>query len=156
MNVTAKQIRLFHYKYTKEESLEGCWEWLYATNSAGYGLFRVPPRCQLAHRVSYWIHKGPFDLQKDLMHTCDNPACVNPDHLKLCDHAMNMADRIAKGRARASQRKRTDLKLDLESARKIKNLLAEGKMSQRAIGRLMGVSQATVRFVMLGRIWADA
>lgn len=135
-----------------------CWEWCYAKNAAGYGIVHIGGRtggCQLAHRVSYWMHNGPFDLSKDLMHSCDNPGCVNPKHLSVATNAMNMADRIAKGRAKVSQRKRDDLKLNIEQAREIKKLLKEGDLSKRAIGRLFDVSLGTVRFIESGRLWAE-
>jgi len=154
MDLEPLRIALFHSKYVKDEDT-GCWEWVAALNAGGYGLFKLPDACKLAHRVSYWIHKGPFDESLDIMHKCDNPGCVNPDHLQIATHAMNMADRIAKGRARASQRKRKDLKLTPESAAQIKFLLEQGLQSQRSIGRLFGVSQNTVRYIGLGRLWAD-
>jgi len=154
MEIDYSRIPYFTSKYIKDSDT-GCWEWVAAKNRAGYGLLKLPDACKLAHRVSYWIHKGPFDESMDIMHKCDNPGCVNPDHLEICTHAMNMADRIAKGRARESQRKRTDLKLTSESAAQVKRLLLRGELSQRAIARLFGVTETSIRHIKSGRLWAD-
>jgi hypothetical protein len=76
----------------------GCWEWTGARNWKGYGVLRVDERNQLAHRIAYQLAYGetPFDLY--VLHHCDNPGCVRPDHLFLGTLADNNADMRAKGR----------------------------------------------------------
>ena len=53
---------------------------------------------QLAHRYTYYIFTGPFDLSKCVLHHCDNPACVNPDHLLLGTYHDNSQDMVLRGR----------------------------------------------------------
>lgn len=74
----------------------GCWNWL-AAKSKGYGVFILKRERHLAHRLIFSIAErdpGAFFV----LHRCDNPACINPDHLFLGDQVANMRDMAAKGR----------------------------------------------------------
>lgn len=87
-----------------EKRSSGCWEWLGALNSDGYGScsVRYPNNkitSQSAHRVSWKLFVGDIPAGKFVCHKCDNPKCVNPDHLFLGTHKDNMTDRNTKGRA---------------------------------------------------------
>lgn len=76
----------------------GCWEWGGPTTKKGYGRFSQGQRTWRAHRLAYELTYGPFPTQLQVLHHCDNPPCVRPEHLFLGDHAANMADAVAKGR----------------------------------------------------------
>ena len=82
---------------------EGCWLWAAATDQDGYGRFVAKlagKTYKTAHRFSYALHTGEVIPDgKVVMHSCDNPRCVNPDHLTLGSTRDNMLDKIAKGRA---------------------------------------------------------
>jgi len=77
-----------------------CWEWQGGTQNVGYGLIRDGKRMRSTHRVSYEEHKGPIPKGLCVMHSCDNPICVNPLHLSLGTHKQNTHDMMAKGRAK--------------------------------------------------------
>lgn len=76
----------------------GCWEYTGGIDRCGYGKFAVGKRRLGAHKVSYVLHRGSIDPGLVVMHTCDNPTCINPDHLQLGTVRDNVHDCIAKGR----------------------------------------------------------
>ena len=92
--------------------ITGCWNWLQGKNGKGYGRIsclviddngEVKKSQQLAHRVSWLLHRGPIPKGEGahgtvVMHTCDNPACVNPAHLRLGTQSDNVKDMVVKGR----------------------------------------------------------
>lgn len=78
----------------------GCIHWTGGNLVRGYGRIRVTPsRFELAHRVAYELRFGPIPAGLFVLHRCDNPLCVNPDHLFPGTHADNMRDMVAKNRA---------------------------------------------------------
>jgi hypothetical protein len=83
----------------------GCWNWQASKNNKGYGQLRIEGRGVLAHRLSYIFHKGEIPPGGCILHSCDNPACINPDHLRVGTKAHNTADMMAKGRHRAGNAK---------------------------------------------------
>jgi hypothetical protein len=79
----------------------GCWEWIGGKNNIGYGMFRDGPKMRTAHRVSYEIFNNKkIPKYMCVLHKCDNPRCVNPDHLWLGSHKDNTKDMIHKGRSK--------------------------------------------------------
>ncbi|MGY6156641.1 HNH endonuclease signature motif containing protein [Paraburkholderia graminis] len=79
-----------------------CWEWTASRNKGGYGqaiCWLKTHGTILAHRLSYIHFKGPIPVGHDICHTCDNPSCINPDHLWDGTPKENMRDMIRKGRS---------------------------------------------------------
>ena len=76
----------------------GCWLWLGPRDGDGYGRFWINGRKTSAHRLAWTLAHGEIADGLHVLHRCDRPACVNPDHLALGTHWQNMADRDAKGR----------------------------------------------------------
>lgn len=81
-----------------------CEEWSRARDKDGYGVRRVGTRTVKAHRHAYEQKHGPIPDGMLVMHTCDNPPCVNLDHLRLGTVADNNRDMARKGRHRHNQR----------------------------------------------------
>src|SRR5882672_10379584 len=76
----------------------GCWVWTAWKNSKGYGNFNIGERKWKAHRLSYTFFYGPIPDGLLVLHRCDNPSCVNPDHLFLGTARDNFQDAISKKR----------------------------------------------------------
>jgi hypothetical protein len=78
----------------------GCWEWTSNKNNKGYGMFKISAAVgnHLAHRVAFELANGRFPDGLCVLHRCDNPLCVNPEHLFLGTMKDNVQDMDAKGR----------------------------------------------------------
>ena len=97
----------------KFDRSDGCWEWK-GRKVKKYGQLRMPGKGYIsAHRFSYALFCGPIPDNTNVLHTCDNPGCVRPDHLFLGTAADNVRDMIRKGRAQIGTHRR---KISPESA----------------------------------------
>lgn len=77
----------------------GCCFYTGSLDRCGYGLYKIGRHNLGAHKVSYIANKGDYDQDNlELLHSCDNPSCINPEHLKPGTHRENMQDCIKKGR----------------------------------------------------------
>lgn len=129
----------------------GCWLWLGAR--AGTGCYGViwDGRQKRAHRIIWEILNGPIPVGLDLCHHCDNPHCVNPDHLFLGTRSDNNNDSVRKGRwNRPLGENHPKAKLTSIQVLEIR----EASCSQRKIAHYYGVSRAVIRQVLSGKAWS--
>lgn len=89
--------KLFSRFMEKVNKTESCWIWMGSKHPRGYGCF-CGGNTATAHRYSYEHFVGPIPDGLCVCHKCDNPSCVNPDHLFVGTHTDNMLDKMAKGR----------------------------------------------------------
>lgn len=131
----------------------GCHIFTGTKDECGYGRIGKDGRYPRVHREMWEKHYGEIPSGLCVCHRCDTPACINPDHLFLGTHADNMADRASKGRYNNHGEKNPSAKLTELEVACIKALLVEG-VSQAALGREFGVSDAAIRLIKSGQSWA--
>ena len=84
--------------WDKVEKTDGCWVWTASKNRQGYGYFRFDGKMRKAHRMAWLFAIGEIPEGMMVCHSCDNPSCVNPEHLWLGTGQDNMDDMNTKGR----------------------------------------------------------
>ena len=146
----------------------GCHEWTMAKNEKGYGVTCIPGtrRTMRAHRLAYETLVGPIPDKTCLLHSCDNPACCNPDHLSFGDRAKNNADMIAKGRQKKGESRKGKSncqyergashhasKLKADDVIKIREMRTGGA-TYAAIAEQFGLRASSVGKIIRGELWA--
>lgn len=130
----------------------GCWWWIAAASSAGYGQLWADGKVKYAHRVSYEMHIGEIPDGLFVCHHCDNPGCVNPEHLFVGTHTDNMHDMFRKSRRGTTVYGQTHgmSKLTEDDVREI---ILDSR-SQRAIAADFGIHQTNVSLIKRRKAWA--
>jgi len=151
--------------FSKVDKTAECWIWNAARQAlnykSGYGVIRVyinGKRTMIgAHRLSYIMHHGELDNNLFVCHTCDNPLCVNPDHLFLGTQKDNIHDAVLKGR-----HFHAELPGELNPAAKLTEPLVEGiKLLHKEgfgtsrLARMYGVHRTTIQKIMRNKTWRD-
>jgi hypothetical protein len=135
----------------------GCWEWNGSRKARGYGQINAGGRggaMLKAHRVSWAIHFGSIPDGLHVLHRCDNPPCVNPDHLFLGTNKDNASDCKSKGRkASLAGEQNGRAKLNCGAVLAIRALASEG-VSRDEIKDRFAISRTTVREIIERKKWS--
>lgn len=153
MNIDADLINRFRDKFVKL-GVNSCWEWVGARTSLGYGHITVEGVRQYAHRVSYAIHTGAVNSDTHILHSCDNPSCVNPNHLSAGTSRDNMLDKERKGRGNHKRGEGNHSKLTTADVVRLRELHATTEISFAQLGRDFGVSAVTASLIVKRVKWA--
>ena len=158
-------MKTFHERYVRIP-FTTCWIWEGCKQgNNGYGAYQHEKKRVLAHRFSYLIHKGEIPKGMSVCHACDEPSCVNPDHLFIGTHADNMRDMERKGRSNSSARieaarmvdKRGELhpsaKLTEQAVIFMRQLKRDGR-TYKELSVMFGVNHRTVTSAVLGHTWS--
>lgn len=129
-----------------------CWEWTGSLNSTGYGQINIGNTPRLVHRVSWATFKGPIPDGMDVLHRCDNPKCVRPDHLFVGTHEMNMADKMAKKRHRFGVSRGVQHGCSVLTEKQVLQIRASTKTPQQ-IAEQFGISRRHVRDIRARVSW---
>lgn len=135
--------------FAKVKVTDTCWEWL-GSKWRGYGRLTVNGIPKKAHRFMWEMTHGSIPSDMHVLHSCDNPACVNPAHLFLGTHQDNMKDKIKKGRSNKGA-KNGHAKLTASDVAKIKEL--NGSITQKEISQIFSVSQVQISRIVTGKRW---
>lgn len=146
------------WEKVKKAGPDECWEWQAAKQHGGYGFFGIAGKSIKAHRFSWELANGPIPKGEGyhgtcVCHKCDNPSCVNPNHLFLGTNKDNADDRDAKGRCKAKGplgERSGRSKLKAEQVVAIRN---DGRKVTE-IARAYGVGHATIHRILNRICWA--
>ena len=136
-------------KHSIPEPNTGCWLWVGTRLTAGYGQVGGggSKRLELAHRASWRLHFGEIPAGLHVLHSCDTPPCVNPDHLFLGTRSDNMRDCASKGRCHGlSPQIVTAIRAQLNGPRR--------HGLQRELARRYGVTDGVISAIKSGRTFA--
>lgn len=140
--------------WSKVRKSDGCWEWLAAKNGNGRGAVSFRGKMDLAYHVAWILTHGEIPDDLYVLHRCDNPGCVNPDHLFLGTQADNIADKVAKGR-QARGADYSNARLTQAQAEEIRTRYQAGGISTYQLAREYGVSQQTTHRIVAGRSYTS-
>ncbi len=135
-----------------------CWLWTGKLSKSGYGRIvsggsvTKGAKTLRAHRVSWELAFGSIPDGLQVLHHCDNPRCVRPDHLFLGSHIDNMVDRNAKGHYPRGVR-HPNAKLTDDAIREIRRLYAAGGFRQQDLADRYGVNQTLIGFIVRRIYW---
>jgi hypothetical protein len=141
----------------KVNKTESCWLWE-GTLNRKYGAFRrfINDKWVMykAHRFAYEYFKGNIPQGLQVCHSCDNPKCVNPDHLWIGTAKENVADMLKKGRKNIGAKK-TGTNLNQSIANQIRMVFNEGGKKYPEIAKMFNTSTAQVCRIINNKIWKE-
>lgn len=156
--IRVTQYSPMEYRFWKRVDKEGpihpilgqCWQWIGYKLKTGYGKFTWG----LAHRYSWSVHRGEIPDGISVLHQCDNPSCVNPDHLFLGTQLGNMMDMQEKGRS-ARGEKQGSSKLTEAEVLEIRQRYRRysHKHGSGALAKQYGVSLTEIWRIVHGERW---
>jgi hypothetical protein len=151
MIYTDKDIKRFWKKVNKTDS---CWNWSNCIIGHGYGGFKINRKIIRAHRFSWLLYFGEIPIRMLVCHKCDNPKCVNPEHLFLGTNKDNTNDMIQKGRGnKAKGEKQGFSKLTEEQVINIRKEYIEGNISYSKLSKKYNVVFGTIAAVLTNKTW---
>jgi len=158
--LTEQDVQRFHSKIRKSET-NACWNWTGTKDHRGYGLFKVIRkadgirRMTKAHRVSYLLANqfDPGDLL--VLHDCDNPSCVNPNHLSLGTCKKNMLDAKSRMRTLSGEKNKQAIFTEsqvLKIREMYKRTMRKNKMRRRVALKFQ-CSEVTIQKMVYNKTW---
>lgn len=132
-------------KYNKN----GCIDWTGSLATRGYGKFYLEGKEIMAHRAAWILFNGDIPEGKHILHDCDRPSCVNPNHLRLGDHLENMRDMTKRNRVNRTTRW---TKLTVAQVKEIRQKFANGS-TQPELAKAYGVHRSNIGLIVKRKAW---
>lgn len=140
--------------WNKVDTEGDCLVWVGARKQDGYGRFKIAGQCVSSHRYVFTILGIAIPNGAHVLHTCDNPPCVNPSHLFFGGQRDNTLDMIAKGRHRGAVGERNaKSKLTVAQVKEIREKYSDRKTPTAKIAKIYGVSQPMISYILIGKNW---
>ncbi len=143
--------------FEKVQKGDDCWEWIGGRYRNGYGKMFANGSYRLAHRFSYQMSKGEIPEGAVIMHSCNNPGCVNPEHLSAGTPRENIQYMVKCKRRVEYDRRGSDnprAKIDEQDVIAIRSAVVAGDMTLKAIGHFFGISKTQVGHIVKGKTWS--
>lgn len=159
MDILREDVNKFEGKVFPEP-MSGCWLWVGGTTRGGYGVFYWSGSKHIrAHRAAYEIYNGPIPEGAHVLHKCDTPGCVNPNHLFVGTHSDNMRDMAKKGRAKVPRpsvqgENSSSSKLSEEDVKSIRKRRRNGE-KQAKLANEYSVSKMTISLICRHLRWSN-
>ncbi len=156
--IRVQDTERFWSKVDKSGGDTACWPWMMSVDKDGYGQYRLHGRRGRnlkAHRIAYQIANGSIDPELFVLHSCDNPPCCNPAHLRQGTHIENMSDMSLRGRSKKTGypgTKNVKCVLTEHEVLVIFNRVTSGE-NPRLLGIEFGVARTTIEAIKLRKTW---
>ena len=146
------------WKKVDKRTEDECWNWTGAKSSKGYGFIGAGGaggKMIGAHRVSYQLANGDLTDSYFVLHSCDNPSCVNPKHLRKGTNSENIQEAFDKGRKVAPVAYGENNSRSKLTVEKVKFIKSNPQLGHKEIADMFGLSPNCIRGVRIGRTWKD-
>ena len=157
-----KELTDTFWNNTKENSKKSwngsiCVEWNSKKDKSGYGSFYYEGKSYRTHRLSWMMRFGEIPVGMFICHHCDNPSCVNVEHLFLGTPKENTADKFSKNRGNLPQgEEHWKSKLTKKDVLKIRKLYKNKKYKQVELSEMFGVTQAQISYIVNDIFWKES
>ena len=145
-NISVKE-KLDYYSIPEPNS--GCWLWIGGATTVGYGKIFANGFVRLSHRVSYEEYKGAIPEGMLVLHKCDTPACINPEHLFLGTNKENMQDASRKGRTSFGEKNGSSKITEKDAI-----LILNSAQSVSILSRKYNITETSIRNIKNGDKWS--
>ncbi len=157
-----KKLKIDFITFAMQSNTNQCIDWPFLLDKDGYGQMRHKGE-RGTHRICYFLSKGKIPDGFCVMHSCDNPSCINPKHLSSGTARDNHNDMYLKNRCAFQKggvnfvdirgEKHGLSKLDNDTVRKIRISREKGGFSSREIAKFLGVGRQTINDIVSRRTW---
>ncbi len=153
VNKRTRTIEERFWSFVDKKSSDKCWNWTGYCTKGGYGQFNTNGKMITAHRFSWILHNSKISKNEQcVLHHCDNPKCVNPNHLWIGTQIENILDMKKKNRqAKLKGEDNGNAKLTLDQVKQIREL--KGKLLLKEIAQLFNVKVSAISKIHLNKTW---